>query len=122
MKGIFIVYDIFSKSDCVIEINIPGNLRIYKVHNQKKELISNEEINFMYISAIIRAMYERNMSWGKSYSLFRSEKSVVEEFKTFLAVFLKIVEKNDIYISDDFENKSSIKGSHLCSILLRYVK
>ena len=36
VKGVFIIYDIFTKSDCVIEINIPGNLRIYKMKNQKK--------------------------------------------------------------------------------------
>ena len=32
----------------------------------------------MYVSAIIRAMYEKNIMWGKSYNLFRSSKSVVE--------------------------------------------
>jgi len=35
------VYDLFSKSDLVVEINIPGNLRIYKVVNGQKELVSN---------------------------------------------------------------------------------
>ena len=96
------VYDIFNKCDCVVEINIPGNLRIFKIHNQKKELISNEEIDLMYISAIIRTMYGRNMVWGKSYNLFRSSKNVLDEYRSFLSVFLKVIQKNDIFISDDF--------------------
>lgn len=76
----------------------------------------------MYISAIMRTMFEKNIVWGKSYNLFRSSKNVLDQYKSFLNVFIKIIQKNDIYISDDFENKSNIKGSHLCSILFEYVK
>lgn len=39
-KGVFHVYDIYNKWDCVIEINIPGNLRIYKLVQGKKEIVS----------------------------------------------------------------------------------
>ena len=80
--------------------------------------ISNEEIDLMYISAIIRAMCPvNNMVWGKSYSLFRSGKNALEEYRAFLNIFVRVVLKKDLYISDDYDNHSAIKGSHLCSIL-----
>ena len=36
VKGQFIVYNIFNKNDCVIEISIPGNFQIYKIQAGKK--------------------------------------------------------------------------------------
>lgn len=75
----------------------------------------------MYISSVIRAMYEKNLVWGKSYNLFGA-KNMLEEFKGFLNVFFRIAQKNDIYISDDFQYKSAIKGSHICSIVFEYIK
>lgn len=35
------IFDLFSRCDMVIEINIPGNLKIYKLLNGKKELVNN---------------------------------------------------------------------------------
>jgi hypothetical protein len=70
MKGQFVIYEIFGKHDCVVEICIPGNFQIYKLVKLKKENISNEEINLMYISSVIRSMYVKNMVWGKCYNLF----------------------------------------------------
>jgi len=32
------------------------------------------------------------------------------------------MEKNDIIISEDYEHKTNIKGSHACSILMDYIK
>lgn len=46
---------------------------------------------------------------------------MIDEFRAFLNVFVRVGEKNDIFISDDFENQSKIKGSHLCSILYSYI-
>jgi hypothetical protein len=36
------IYDLYNRNDVVIEINIPGNLKIYKLQNGKKELVNNE--------------------------------------------------------------------------------
>jgi hypothetical protein len=30
------IYDIYNKCDCVIEINMPGNMKIFKFLNNKK--------------------------------------------------------------------------------------
>ena len=46
---------------------------------------------------------------------------MIEEYRAFLNVFVKVGEKSDIFISEDFENQSKIKGSHLCSILFNYI-
>lgn len=75
----------------------------------------------MYVSAVVRAMYQRNISWGRCYNLFQAP-SMIDEFRSFLHVFLKVAHHKDIFISDDFENQSPIKGSHMCSILLEYIK
>lgn len=71
------MYDIFNDNDCVVEISIPGNFQIYKLKTNKKELISNNEIDSMYVSSVLRAMYGKCMVWGKVYNLFGT-KNIIE--------------------------------------------
>lgn len=47
----------YNKWDCVVEINIPGNLKIYKLVQGKKEIVSSEEIDLMYVSSVLRSFY-----------------------------------------------------------------
>lgn len=115
------IYDVFKKTDCVIEINIPGNFQIYKIINSKKELISNMEMEMMYLSSVLRAMQGKNIAWGRIYCLFKA-KNILDEFKSFMDIFLRVIEHNDFYISDDFENISGIKGSHASSILFSFIR
>lgn len=61
----------------VVEINIPGNLKIYKLVNDKKELVSNEEIDLMYLSSVFRSMYQVNLPWGRYYHLFHDSKDYI---------------------------------------------
>lgn len=72
-KGMFIVYDIFNENDSVVQISIPGNFQIYKFKNNKKQLISNSEIDSMYVSSVLRAMHGKCIVWGKVYNLFGSK-------------------------------------------------
>lgn len=55
----------------------------------------------MYVSSTIRSMVDKNLVWGKSYNLF-GYKNVLEEYREFLVVFFRVVEKQDVYISEDF--------------------
>jgi hypothetical protein len=71
------IFDLFSKCDMVIEINIPGNLRIYKVLNSKKELVNNEEMDLMYLSSVFRTMYTTNLPWGRYFHLFHDSKNYI---------------------------------------------
>ena len=43
-KGIFCVYDAFSKEDIRVEINLPGQMKIYKVGggSQRMEAVDDE--------------------------------------------------------------------------------
>lgn len=71
------IFDLFSRCDMVIEINIPGNLRIYKVLNSKKELVNNEEMDLMYLSSAFRTMYATNLPWGRYFHLFHDSKNYI---------------------------------------------
>lgn len=75
----------------------------------------------MYVSSTIRSMYEKHMVWGRCYNLFGC-KGILEEYKAFLHVFFRVIEKIDINISEDYEHKSAIKGSHACNILFEFIK
>ena len=46
-------------------------------------------------------MYAKNIAWGRVFCLFKT-KSILEEFKAFMDVFLRVIENNDFYINDDF--------------------
>ena len=82
--------------------------------------MTNEEIESMYVSSIMRGMWQKNILWGKYYDLFANEG--LEEFKAFLKTFVKVVAKKDFYLGEDFEMKSVIKGSHACNLVLKYIK
>ena len=97
------MYDIYNKWDCVIEISIPGNLKIYKLVQGKKEIVSSEEIDLMYVSSVMRSLYEKNLVWGRYYEVFRDPKDNVTEFNNFLKIFFRVVLKHEIFISEDFE-------------------
>lgn len=95
-KGVFVVYDLFSKWDVVIEINIPGNLRLYRVAQGRKELLSNEEIDLMYLSGVFRSMYQTNLPWGCSYLLFHDAKNYLGELRNFFSILFNVLLTRDI--------------------------
>lgn len=55
----------------------------------------------MYVSSTIRSMYEKHMVWGRCYNLFGC-KGILEEYKAFLHVFFRVIEKIDINICEDY--------------------
>lgn len=46
----------FEKYDAMIEVNLPGSLRIFKT-NENKEILSNDLIDSMYASSLLRTFY-----------------------------------------------------------------
>lgn len=73
-RGVFLVYDLFNRSDVVIEISIPGNLRIWRNAANKKELVGTEDMDLAYLSSCLRAMQPTNLPWGRYYHLFHDAK------------------------------------------------
>ena len=61
----------------MIEVNIPGTLKILKILNGKMEVMSSIEIDLMYVSSVLRSMYEKNMHWGRYYELFKDGKNLI---------------------------------------------
>jgi hypothetical protein len=53
----------------------------------------------MYVSSILRTIYERNIEWGRYYELFTNDKPI-DQFKAFMHVFVKLVAQKDLYIND----------------------
>ena len=62
--------------------------------------MSNDEIDTMYVSSMLRGMWGKNILWGRSFDLF--SRDALEEFRTFLNVFLKVVADHDISLGLDF--------------------
>jgi hypothetical protein len=56
----------------------------------------------MYASSILRALYEKNLIWGRFYEVFRDPKDNLNEFNYFFKILLRIVLKHEIFISEDF--------------------
>lgn len=116
VKGVFVLYDFFEKYDAMVEINMPGSLKIFKT-SDSKEILSNNCIDSMYVSSVLRTMYEKNLEWGRYYELFTGDKPI-EEFKSFMEGLIKImVQGRDIYISDYYEQGSKIRGSHSLNLV-----
>lgn len=36
VRGLFAVYDVFEREDCVVEINMPGSLKIFRMGDASK--------------------------------------------------------------------------------------
>jgi tetratricopeptide (TPR) repeat protein len=122
VKGVFAIYDLFGRSDVVIEINIPGNLRIYRLLHAKKELVSNEEIDLMYLSSAFRTMYQHNLPWGRSYLLFHDAKHYLQELAAFLGIAFRSLLARDIHLGPEYEAAARVKGSHACSLILAHAR
>ena len=84
----------------VIEINIPGNLKIYKWEGGKKELVSNEEMDLMYLSSAFRTMYQTNLPWGRAFILFHDSKNYLEEFTNFFTIAFRSLLRRDINLGN----------------------
>jgi hypothetical protein len=68
---------------------MPGSLKIFKT-GDNKEILLNDSIDSMYVSSILRTIYEKNIDWGRYYELFTSDKPI-DQFRSFMQVFFKIV-------------------------------
>lgn len=53
----------------------------------------------MYLSSVLRAMYQTNLPWGRHYLLFHDSKNYIEELKSFFTIALKSLLNRDITIS-----------------------
>lgn len=116
VKVVFVVYDMFEKYDAMIEVNLPGSLKIFKT-NDNKEILSNDLIDSMYVSSLLRTFYEKNLVWGRYYDPFSTDKPI-EEFKSFLHVFVRLIANNkDIFVNEEYDQGAIIRGSHACNLL-----
>lgn len=120
-KGVFVIFDLFSRCDVVIEINIPGNLRIYKVVSGKKELVNNEEMDLMYLSSLFRAMHPHNLPWGRAYLPFHDSKNYLQELTNFYTILFRSTLKKDINVGPEFETQANVKGSHAFSLVFKHI-
>jgi hypothetical protein len=57
VKGMFAVFDVFEREDCVVEINMPGSLKIFRMGDNNKEVLLNDSIDSMYVSSVLRTIY-----------------------------------------------------------------
>ncbi len=56
----------------------------------------------MYVSSMMRSLYEKNLVWGRYYEIFKDPKDNLNEFICFLKIFFRVVLKHEIFISEDF--------------------
>lgn len=75
----------------------------------------------MYVSSVLRTVYERNIEWGRYYELFASDKPI-EQFKAFLQCFFRLVQQHELYLNDEYEQEAVVRGSHCCSLVYDLVK
>lgn len=76
----------------------------------------------MYVSSMMRSLYEKNLVWGRYYETFKDPKDNLNEFTTFLKIFMRSILKHEFFISEDFEATAEIKGSHSLTLVYRFVK
>jgi hypothetical protein len=48
----------------------------------------------MYVSSVLRTLYEKNLVWGRYYEPFKDPKDCLGEFNSFLKIFLKVALKH----------------------------
>lgn len=55
----------------------------------------------MYVSSVLRTIYEQNLEWGRYYDIFEGEKPI-EQFRQLLQTFFRLVKERDLYINDEY--------------------
>lgn len=55
-------------------------------------------MDLMYLSSVLRSMYQYNLQWGRSYLLFHDSKNYIAELKAFLKIAFKSLMKRDVHL------------------------
>ena len=95
--GCFCVYDLFTKYDIRVEIQIPGHSSAYLI-NSNGERFETEEVHWQgaYLSTVLRAMYPEKGSIVACRTFF----STIEEVEGFMEIAEKFWDKLGFVLGD----------------------
>lgn len=64
MKGVFCIFDIFTKRDIRVEISIPGGTQVYALDGNsdaQNDIIGTVEWNNVFMSSVLRSFETPNL-------------------------------------------------------------
>lgn len=104
-KAYFCIFDAFSRSDIHVEINIPGQMKLFAFSSEASILSVNDRLwQRGFVSSVLRSMCKVKFYQGK----IMEELETREEFEYFFKCLVEVIKSNDLPSSVDEEKEGKV--------------